>query len=91
MVNRQKDGSHRHYEIRERAVDLPDGTRGIRPDIAAVLTSGYPRATIEGCQDEAGFIGFIQKPCEIAAFRSVVESVIATLSSAQSPNLGLRK
>ena len=29
VVNRQKDGTLRHYEIRERTVDLPDGTRGI--------------------------------------------------------------
>src|SRR6188508_2041605 len=29
VVNRQKDGTLRHYQIRERAVDLPDGTRGI--------------------------------------------------------------
>ena len=29
VTNVQKDGSVRHYELRERAITLPDGSRGI--------------------------------------------------------------
>ena len=57
--------------------------RRIRPDIIAVLTSGYPREAIESRGDGEGFVGFIQKPYEIAAFRAVVETVIAKLPCAR--------
>jgi CheY-like chemotaxis protein len=57
--------------------------RCIRPDLRAVLTSGYQRETIKGFQDEAGFIGFIQKPYDIDTFREVVAAVAAKLSGSR--------
>ncbi len=57
--------------------------RSIRPDIRAVLTSGYQRKAIKGFQDEAGFIDFIQKPYDIDTFRQVVGAVAAKLSDSR--------
>jgi PAS domain S-box-containing protein len=61
--------------------------RQTRPDLKAILTSGYQRETIKGCQDEAGFIDFIQKPYDIATFRKVIASVCEKLKLApESPD-----
>ena len=57
--------------------------RRIRPDIRAVLTSGYQRETIKGFQDEAGFVDFIQKPYDIDTFTQVVGAVAAKLSNSR--------
>lgn len=55
--------------------------RRIRPDIKAVLMSGYQRETIKGFQDEAGFVDFIQKPYDIDTFRRVVGAVAEKLAA----------
>lgn len=56
--------------------------RAVRPDLCAVLTSGYERESIRGCQAEAGFVGFIHKPFDIATFRETIASVCERLASA---------
>ena len=57
--------------------------RELKPDLQAVLTSGYERDSIKGCQAEAGFIDFIQKPYTIATFRKAIESVCERLARAR--------
>ena len=57
--------------------------RRIRPDIRAVLISGYQREAIKGFQDEAGFIDFIQKPYDIDTFKRVVGAVAEKLSGSR--------
>ncbi len=57
--------------------------RRIRPDLRAVLTSGYQRETIKGFQDEAGFLDFIQKPYDIDTFTRVVGTVASQLSDSR--------
>ncbi len=56
--------------------------RVLRPDLSAILTSGYERESIRGCQAEAGFVGFLHKPFDVATFRSTVEAVHARLGGA---------
>jgi two-component system, cell cycle sensor histidine kinase and response regulator CckA len=62
--------------------------RGIRSGLKAVLTSGYAEETINGYQTESGFIGFIQKPCDIATFRRVIASVCVQLNLQTAPPKG---
>ncbi len=54
--------------------------RQLRPDLSAILTSGYERESIRGCQAEAGFIDFLQKPFDIATFRETIESAHARIA-----------
>jgi PAS domain S-box-containing protein len=79
----------RHREIAFAILDLTlPGMSGVetlarlrqqQPELKAVLTSGYERGAIKGYQNEAGFIDFIQKPCDIATFRRVITSVCTRL------------
>ncbi len=57
--------------------------RRIRPDIKAVLISGYQREAIKGFQGGAGFIDFIQKPYDIETFTRVVGAVATKLSDSR--------
>jgi PAS domain S-box-containing protein len=47
--------------------------RESRADLCAVLSSGYERELIVGCEPENGFIDFLRKPFEIERLRRVLE------------------
>lgn len=49
--------------------------RRIRPDVKVVLTSGYDSIELMRHYEKEGFDGFIQKPCEVEAFKRLVYQV----------------
>jgi len=55
--------------------------RESRGDLCAVLTSGYERDLVRGCDSEHGFIAFLRKPFEVEGLRRAMESAHAQLMS----------
>ncbi|HXS67536.1 MAG TPA: response regulator, partial [Candidatus Polarisedimenticolia bacterium] len=51
--------------------------RRIRPDIKVVLTSGYDSDDLIRRYEKEGFDAFIQKPCDVETFKSIVRQVCA--------------
>ncbi len=49
--------------------------RKIRPDIKVVLTSGYDSEDLIRRYEKEGFDAFIQKPCDVETFKSVVRQM----------------
>jgi signal transduction histidine kinase len=51
--------------------------RQIRPDVKVILTSGYESDDLMERYGAEGFDAFIQKPCDIETFKSVVQQICA--------------
>jgi PAS domain S-box-containing protein len=51
--------------------------RKIRPDVRAVLTSGYESDDVVCRFREQGFDAFLQKPCDLETFKKIVRQMLA--------------
>jgi len=49
--------------------------RKIRPEVKVVLTSGYDSDDLIRRYEKEGFDAFIQKPCDVETFKTVVRQV----------------
>jgi len=50
--------------------------RRMRPDIKAVMMSGYASDDVASRQQEHAFNAFIQKPCDLDTFKKVVYQMV---------------
>lgn len=69
---------------------VTEALRVVRPDLRAILITGFPSYDLEQSTARAGFFAFVEKPFEVEALRAAVDGATGAAPPAlATPRLGL--